>query len=355
MLLLDNFITGDIAKVRELKNYLTKLSDDDYIGLYPIDQWIIEYWTNDYASIIQNVKKFDSINFSLRKKIRPLPDDLLLKLEEKSYSQKETIVNSINNSPLHQQDKDFLIMHLYSILLTPYKKDITQDTLNYLADGFIQKYPSNELEDFIKSYIRYKLEPSNWGLTFEFFSGYGIFSGDSKNHFSNNVPIGVAFDVCYKKLVLYLRDYIGFSLTNHDFTDKGEVWTKNSQVRVFLPEASLGYAVHDGKNLKLVPFIGISSSHITPTDYDLKVKPKLKDYALPFTTTYSTGFNIDLKFGDPKVAMVTNGPEQSYWFIKIRYAYNFPRFSKSLDGFNGDMQYVTIGFGGFGRRIKRVY
>lgn len=62
---------------------------------------------------------------------------------------------------------------------------------------------------------------------------------------------------------------------------------------------------------------------------------------------------MDFKFGKPKMAMVSTGSEDSNWFIRIRYCYNFPQFSKSYNGFDGDMQYITVGFGGFGRKIKK--
>jgi hypothetical protein len=289
----------------------------------------------------------------MQRKVHPQTDNLYTMLKEKSYNQKQILINSIIESSILNQDKDFLIMHLNSCLITNDTKDITQDSLNNQADNFIAKYPQNDLNDFTRKYIRYKLITSNWGFTFEFFSGYGVFSDKLKNHYSNNVPIGVAFDIYYKNFALYLRDYIGFSFTNHDFTYGSEVWNKNSQVRVFLPEASLGYVIHNSKYFKLAPFVGISSMDITPTEYDVKEKPGLKEYELSFTTTYTVGFNVDFKFGKPRVAMVTSGAEHSYWFLRIRYAYNFPQFSKSYTGFDGNMQYITIGFGGFGSKIKR--
>lgn len=256
-------------------------------------------------------------------------------------------------SDLTQSEKDFLVMHLFSCLRTKDSKDITQDTLNLLADNYLRKYPNNEHIDITRKYIRYKLVPSNWGFAYEFFSGYGFFSGNLKNHYSDNVPMGIDFDVCYKKFVLYLRDYLGFSNTKHDSNEQGELWPKNSQVQVCLPEASLGYVIHDSKHFRLAPFMGISSTDIAPTEYDLERVPNLKYYELKFSTTYSIGFNMDFKFGKPKMAIITPGPQESNWFLRIRYGYNFPQFSKSYPGFDGDMQYITIGLGGFGRKIKR--
>lgn len=352
-LLLDSFLAGDTSKVRALKDYLNKQTNEDYLSLYNIERWLIEYWTNDFKSIIQGAVRYDSIATSMQNKILPPEDYLYLKLQQNIYKQKQTIENSIKESSLTQSEKDFLVLHFYSCLISENTKDLTQDTLNLRAEDFLQKYPTNEHNEIIRNYIRYKFVPSNWGLAFEFFSGYGFFSGNLKNHYTNNVPMGVAFDIYYKNIALYLRDYIGFSYTKHDFDEQGVLWPEKSQVRVYLPEASLGYIVHDSKNLKLAPFIGISSTYIASTEYDLEKTPSLSIYELKFTTTYTLGFNLDFKFGKPKMAMVTNGPEESNWFLRIRYGYNFPQFSKSYNGFDGDMQYITIGFGGFGRKIKR--
>ncbi len=352
-LLLDKFLIGDTTKVREIEDYLNKQSNDDYVSLYIIEQWYLDYWTKNFNHLIQTSMRYDSISSSVQNKIRPSEDYLYFKLQQKLYLQKQTIVNSIKESDLTQSDKDFLVMHLFNCLITKDTKDITQDTLNILADDYIKKYPNNEHIGIIRKYICYKLIPSDWGYAMEFFSGYGVFSGNLKNHYSNNVPMGIAFDIYYKNLVLYLRDYIGFSSTKHDFTAYGEQWPENSQVRVFLPEASLGYVIHDSKHLKLAPFIGLSSTDIGPTDYDLTKAPNLKNYELKFSTTYSIGFNMDIKFGKPKMAMVSNDLEESYWFLRIRYGYNFPQFSKSYNGFDGNMQYITIGLGGFGRKLKR--
>jgi len=167
--------------------------------------------------------------------------------------------------------------------------------------------------------------------------------------------MGVAFDIYYKKVALYLRDYIGFSSTKHDFTNGNVVWDKKSQVRVYLPEATIGYVIKDGKHFKLAPFAGFSSMDISPTDNDLKEKPDLKDYELSFTTTYTVGLNVDLKLRKPHIAMLTREQEQSYLFLRIRYGYNFPQFANSYSGFGGNMQYITIGFGGFARRMIRDY
>lgn len=353
-LLLDKFLSMDMAKTAELDNYLsTALTDNDYVALFPIEQWLIEFWTRDYQQLMDHVRHYEAASLALQGKVAPQPDNLYAKLREKSYAQRQSLTDAIRASSLTDPDKDFLFMLLNSCLVSGNTPDITQDLLNAQADHFISMYPYSEWILFTRTYIRYKLVVSDWGFTFEFFSGYGWFTGDLKTHFANNVPLGVAFDIYYKKFALYLRDYIGFSSTKHTFNTGPIEWNKHSQVRVYLPEASVGYVINDGKRFKIAPFAGISSTDITPTDYDLKQNPDLKNYELKFTTTYTLGLNVDIKLGKPHVSMAPRAAESGYWFLRVRYAYNFPQFAKSYTGYDGNMQYITIGLGGFASKIKR--
>jgi hypothetical protein len=189
----------------------------------------------------------------------------------------------------------------------------------------------------------------------EFFSGYGILTGNLPKTFKNNVPFGIAFDIYYKHIALYLRDYIGFSKTIRDIPYSTGIWEKGSQVRVFLPEASLGYVIADNKAIMLAPFAGIAGTDIGPTQFDVTKEPDLKEAALKYTMTCSFGLNLDLKLGHSKTPLVSTRIEQSFWIIRLRYAYCLTQFDKKYPGYNGNLHYLTIGIGGFGRTMKREY
>ncbi len=126
-------------------------------------------------------------------------------------------------------------------------------------------------------------------------------------------------------------------------------------MRVYLPEASVGYIILDNKTFKIAPFAGISGTDVAPTQNDLDKIAGLEKAELKFKTTYTPGLNLDIKLGPSKTPMVSSGQEQSYWFLRLRYAYNAPNFEKKYNGINGSMHYITVGIGGFGRRIKRDY
>ena len=65
------------------------------------------------------------------------------------------------------------------------------------------------------------------------------------------------------------------------------------------------------------------------------------------------GINLDIKFG-PKI-VPEYSPKASYGFVRVRYGYTMPQFAKNYAGMAGNMHYITIGFGGLGRALKREY
>ena len=357
-MLLDNFIDENLEKVKEVKDYLTReVENDDYMAFYPAEYWFILYWTKEYQQLLTSVIQFDeSFANSMRYKIKPVNDLLYSKLLAKSIGFKDYLVAKLHESSLTDEEKDFLIMNLHYLISGEQNQQVTQEELNTMADEFLGQNPNSNYEAYTREYIRLKYVPSKWGFGVEFFSGYGIFDGSLAEEYKNNVPMGVAFDLCYKDFNLYLRDYIGFSRNLNEWNYGSGIWEKNSQVRVFLADITLGYTLLENSAFKIAPFAGIGTSGIGPTQYDLDKEPDLENVELDFSGTYSLGLNFDIKLGRPKIAIVSqNKPEDSYWFLRLRYAYNWMKFDKKFDGFNGNMHYVTVGIGGLGRTIKRDY
>ena len=356
-LFLDKFMEGDLRKVREIKNYLVyEVENEDYAVFYPAEYWLILYWTQEYNQLTHSIMNYDSLQIiSFRQKIKPQQDYLYVELVRKTRNSIPMNDFYIRLSGITAIDKDFLSLNLRFLVTGNDFPGITQDSLNTMADTFLEKYPKSAYENFIRKNIRIKYKPAKWGLGVEFFSGYGIFSNDLAKNFTNTIPIGVAFDIYYLNFVLYLRDFIGFSYTKKDITYDDGAWEKGSQVRVYLPEASLGYVVFNNRYLKIAPFAGIASTSIGSTDHDKKEEPDLKKADLEFTTTYAAGLNFDIKLSGWKKSKRTYKSEQNYWYVRVRYALTLPQFDWKYADYNGVMNYITVGIGSLTRKIKRDY
>jgi len=353
-LLLDKFMEGDLQKVKEIKDYLVTTEDNDYFALYPAEYWFILYWTGDYAELANQFQQLDSARVAgYDRKINPVEDLLFVKLKEKSTEHQLELKKQLQEASLDQETSQVLNLSLDWLLLKDRNGSNGQDSLNRQADHLLQSTGSGKYDEFTKRFIRYKLEPKKWGIACEFFSGYGQFTGQLSESFTNNVPFGVAFDICYKNFELYLRDYIGINKTNRDFNYPSGTWEKGSKTNVFLPEATLGYVTYNDNRFKLSPFAGIASMDISPPTNAKTEKPELKNAGLEFTTTYVLGINFDLKFGPGHTPEYS--PKTSYGFIRIRYAYCMPQFANNYAGMTGNMHYLTIGIGAMARGLERAY
>lgn len=354
-LLLDAVIQKDENQILAITNYLLDLDDANYLALYPAEKWFVHYWLGEYGEILADVVLFDTTYISaVRTKVHPREDMLYEKLKLQLSENQSEIIDEINGSSLTPEDKNFAKLN-FEYLISGYGySEITQVDLNTNSNNFLEAYRQSVFEDYIRTHIRFQYKPADWGLAVEFFTGYGIFTEDLSESFKNNVPIGVAFDITYKDFVLYLRDYIGFSKTLDTLAFSSGTWKKDAQVRVFLPEASLGYTVYESSFLKIVPFLGIAGTDVSPTENDRNKFPEYEEVGLDFTTTYTYGLNLDLKFGTES-PLITNGASDSYWFIRIRYAYNQPQFTTKFNAYAGNFHYITIGVGGLSRKLKRAY
>jgi hypothetical protein len=362
-LLLDKLIEGDRTEVRKLMDGLLSLEDSNYAPFNKVEKCLLSYWTGDYAAALRVIKSFDSMRNRRNYQILPRDETLRIKLEKILKRQRGDIRAAIRNSDLNRLDGDFLILNLdyllsmegyvYTTWYPPMSKE-ARDSINEAANVFLKAYPNSEYDYYIRHHIRVVYKPVKLGFGFEFFSGCGIFSGDLSRHFTNDIPIGLDFDISYKRFILYLRDYVGLNRTEDSLHFPEGTWYSGDAARVYVPEASIGYAVFDNGHVQLAPFAGIASTSISPTLADEKEKPAYKDIALKFTTTYCMGLNFDLRLGPSRTPIVA-AKEQSYWFVRLRYALTMPQFDWHYSGYSGVHHLITVGFGAFGRRLKRDY
>ncbi len=355
-LLTDKLMEDDLVKVRQVKDYLVtnKTVNQDHIVFYAIEFSLILYWTKEYKELLTNILSYDSVNKSTSNKIRPSNDQCYIRIAEKTNNSKQQVLQFLAGSDLSETDRDFLRLYLDNNLSRAKGITITRDSLNKMANNYLAKHPGSKYEDYVRKFIRYEVD-TRWGYGFEYFSGYGFFTGNLTKNYSNTVPLGIAFDIQYKNWILYLRDFIGFGETKTDIPYSNGIWSRNSQTRVYLPEASVGYVALDNRRFKIAPFIGIASADIGPTSNDLNAQPSLQNVDMGFSRTYTFGLNGDIKLGKTKTRSNTAKALKGQWFARIRYAYNMPKFELRYPGVTGNFHYITIGFGAFEKRNKRRY
>lgn len=354
-MLLDKFLEGDIAKVKEVKDYLlSEVQDEDYIALYPGEQWMMMYWTGEYEELADTILKVNQEFIEkLQIKIAPERDFLYTKLIERSWNNLPMLEEKINNTTLDVKSKDFLLLHLNFMVSGEPIGKLSQEDVNTMASLYLETYPENNFENYIRNNIRYNFEPSKWGLGFEFFSGYGIFSGELAEMYNNHGVLGVAFDIEYNRFTLYLRNYIGFAKTKQDRENAGIAWSKDSPAQMFFPEASIGYTVIENDKIKLSPYAGIGAADISPITTDLEQRPELEKLEVGFSPSYTVGVNLNIKLGWKVDPFLTIRQDKSYWFLRLRYGYTMPQFN-DYPMHSGNVHQLTIGIGGLYRGMKRV-
>lgn len=354
-LILKYFVASEVDQVRALKDYLiNEVEDQEYAAFYPVEHWLILYWTEEYESLISAIINVDPLEIErFQRKIKPQFDLLFEDLQSTSRSSRSKLEASINRAALSESEKDFLLLHLMYISASDDYKETTQKTLNTHADEFIANNPGSEFEAYVRNYIRFNYIPAKWSFAAELFTGFGMFTNELRDHFGDMVPFGFGMDIGYKKFTLYLRDFIGRGQTKVDISYTNGIWEKGSEYSALLPEASLGYLVFENKLWKFAPFVGISSTEIGPVYFDLVDNPELENAKLEFTTTFTLGMNVDIKLGQSKVPMFAQNPKQRYWLIRMRYAFNIPQLDEKYDAYSGNLHYLAVGFGRFFRKNKR--
>ena len=349
-LLLDSFIADDLDKVEEVKNYLLKeVEDENYLVLYPGEHWLLLYWTEEFDELLNSLKAVDeNIYAEMYQKIQPSQDMMFSHLQGKSVAWKTKLQYKIDNASLGKEEKDFLRLNL-EWLLSDESEPEYLEKLNQRADVFLAAYPESEYEGFVRQELRYKYTPSDWGLGMEFFGGYGLFSGELSDAFTNPIAIGLSIDGEYKKFTLNLRMALLPGKTAEELSNRrGDVWAKDEPTNGALGEMTLGYALLETGKIKFSPFAGIGIAEITAPEEDLEENPGLERLAVGSDVAYSLGANLDFKLGWKTGEIVKN--EKTYYFIRLRYAYVMPQFS----GYpQGNMHTFSIGLGGIFRGVKR--
>ncbi len=355
-IIIDCLESDSLDKISEIEEYLLKnYQSKDYVALYPEEIIMIYFITGKYDLIIEEfqseIEYFETGYFPLERKIYPPNDWLYLNLIDYVNEHKESLRETLINTDMDGFQKDFIWLLILNFL---YDEDgnITVDYINNKSNLYLAKYPDSIYEGYIRNYLRYVYKLGNFGLGFEFFSGYGKFHGDMNKLFTGNVALGVAFDISYKDLTFYLRDYIGVGCkTRKSFEYKGD-WKKDLKQNVYKAEISAGYPLLENNRFKLSAFGGVSAMGISPPE--IEQEDEENDVRIEFSLAYDFGLNLDLKMG--RCCKENNLHNfNNYWFIRLRGGYSIPDFERLDNRFSGEMIYLNIGFGAYGRPLARDF
>lgn len=341
--------SSDEGKVKIIMDKLLESTPAGRMAFYLPEKWLLYYWTHQYKVLLSEVENYKSILARFKAQQRPPDDGLGFKLKEQMIIKRIILMDELKSDTLPKSDAQFLQLLLDFLMGNVAETTIPQNEMNKRANGFLHDYPESRFSVFVREHIRHEYVPANWGMGFEFSMGSAWFSGGLHDKFSNPFVVGVDFDVLYKKWVLYLRDCIGFGRVAQDLVYPSVTWKKGDKAETFFPEASLGYNFKLKERFLATPFAGLTACSISPNAKDQK-KEEFDGVGLNFTTSYTIGLNIDYKiFTKPSLFSGTQ-----YSFIRLRYGYNMTQFQKKYDGTAGQAHYLTIGFGGIARKLKRV-
>lgn len=253
--LLEKFIDRDYEKVKEIKDYLMEMDDDNYVALTPFEQWHILQWTKEYDALIDKLRHSDSLYFaSYDKKVFPEKDDLMRRLYLRSAEDEHLLKFSLQEAQLPAEDEAFLTLFLDWLIRS--ENNDNQKNWNVGADKFLADYPNSDYEWFVKHWIRrpYEVE-GNWGWGM----GLDLCSGFSTGSLAQPLfGIGLSLDIAYKRLFLFLGYDIVAANTRIDQPLFGDgLCPKGTHVNWMPMYATLGYAIIDNNAIRVTPSLGV--------------------------------------------------------------------------------------------------
>ena len=336
--LLEKFLDRDYDKVKEIKDYLMEMDDDNYVALTPFEQWHILQWTKEYDALIEILRHSDSAYFaSYEKKVFPEKDDLMRRLYYRSAEDEHLLRFSLQEAQLPAEDNAFLTLFLDWLVRS--ENNDNQKNWNDEADKFLADYPNSEYEWFVRHWIRRRYVENDWGWGAGIDLCGGFLTGSLKEKFKPIFGLGISFDVLYKKYLLNLGYDIIISDTKIDQPYSGGIYPAGSRDNVMNFYADLGYRIVDNRAISLAPFVGIGGAWDT-YGYGQYDKPNLSELD-KFYTTYQAGLIFDIK---------THGAFED-GVIRIKYNCGLAPINGSISTVN----VISVGGTGILRKNKRVY
>ena len=330
--LLEKFLDRDYDKVREIKDYLLELEDENYCALSPIELWHTLFWTKEFDALTTDFRGFDSTRYeTFKNKVKPEPDQLNEQLSRRCIEDEHLIRFNLQEAQLSAEDFDFLMLFL-DWDLKPYNRD-NQEEWNTKSDRFLANYPNSDYEWFVRHIIRVKIveDGSGWGM------GFGACSALATGNFHRPIA-GICWDLDFfiKKWDLCFSFNALYSQTKVDqvYGNFGNVYAKGKECDYLSLDVVLAYPVYEGKSLKISPFLGVGwMEEYYAWAKDSQLKSLIKDLAVGHIGAF---FDF---------------PLANRTFVRLKYDFGMT----SIDHKFSQMHRVSVGWNMAVRKQKRVY
>lgn len=351
--LLEKFLDRDYDKVKEIKDYLLGLEDDNYAAIAPVELWHILFWTEEFDALTTDIRSYDSIRFvAFKNKVKPVKDALGEQLYRRSVEDEHLLRFNLQEAQLSKEDFDFLTL-LLDWDLKPDSPE-NQKSWNESVEKFLSDYPNSGYEWYARNIIRqpYLVDSDfGWGM------GLDLCSGFSTGVFPKPIfGLGLSFDIVYKRFDLMLGYEILFSKTRFDQPiSGGEVCPKDSNVLGMPLYAMFGYYVIDNKSFRLAPAVGVGCNMET---YATKEYPQYKELEkYPFM--WQGGLVLDFKlksggfgYGYGYGYGYQNKRQKETNYIRIRYNFGVAGLG---NGNVSTLHVISVGWSGIMKKQKVSY
>jgi hypothetical protein len=350
-MLFESFEANNKIKVKELQHYLNdNYENSNYIALYPDENMLLYYWTENYLPILSFVEQIDTLNKQWKEKAHPTSIlNLYSLLRTKIIN--ENIQDSISHLPLPAEQKDFLQSYLKYYFVDQNNLDSTLQDLNTTLKKFKKNYPESSYNKYLTFY---EAVPSNWEFGLGIDIGSHFFSGQLSSTFNAGFIMQLYFEASYKKVVgLFDIRLYGNDLTRDVVDDKNPsiVWNKGE--RAFGAGISLmfGHNLLEKGRFIITPLAGIGFNTFSPTEKTKKAKPELDDLNYSFTAI-SFGFNVDLRLGAMKRILGHEILNPNFYALRLNYRFYYQGLSNMPSILNGNMHTITLGILLHNARVK---
>lgn len=352
--LLEKFLDRDYDKVKEIKDYLRGLETEDFLAFIPAEYWQILLWTREYDVLLAEFRQIDSAYITaLNKKVMPYRGRLMDQLYRRSMEDEHQLRFYLQEAQLSQEDYDFLSLFLDWDLKPDSQRGYSNyygfrclggcngdKEINELADKFLAQYPHSDYEWFVRHFIRFKYDKSDFGIGM----GIDLCTGLSSGVFPKPVGgFGVNMDVYYRKYILMLGMDILYSRSRVDvpytINSVPHIYPQGSEIDMVVLYADLSYPIIEKEKIRLAPYLGIGAIVENIPD-DKEEGSTLKKQGNEYLS-YNAGLCFDIKrrfLGDERI-----------WRIKYHFGMSFP------DGSIATVNLISVGWNVDLRWSKRVY